>query len=1026
MNTLFFWRNWSLGYRLPYLIGFLAFIASLGYLGYTASIGDEATMWWQTNSDTDIVPVVIDTFAQNFFEFSITADAYLLVERFEAVNFQLNYLAHYICFAMMMLGVVFLLTSISDLPIIWYAIGLTFVLFLITTMGLDTHKIFAPIDDKKMALMAIIALLAPTFLFRTFLRKLPYFVRMITYSAIIAWLCYFVNQRTVLEFPVISAVNYMVAIPIIVFGLFMFANAHEVGRVMVFLVSNGGGNPKRNMTKFTLIFGLYLMNVVYGYIHVNYEIDWGFYFIPPQVLFIITTLLGIWGFKRREVQYENIFPFAPDGAFIYLGVALISIASYAFSYANANESLWKIYEDLIFYSHIGVGVSFFAYVFFNFKHLLNDGQKVHRVLFQPRQLMYTWIWFLGLLIGAGFTMGNGFFIASQGFGAYFTGLGDIDMAEGKVDLAKYNYDYSLTQDPSDRRTSYTMASIARASNNKIASYFYFKDSKGKGNPKAYANMSQIQDADNQYFQAIFDLEYGVKENPESGELYNNLALLLNETNLGDSAYIYFELAKKYANNPEIVESNMYSLWAKYPSIADNEGFLEEWKPREYVNSAANELAFLTKVGKNYEKELNEKFLPDSVLTTMQMCYLYNFALNKTKNPDDKLIQRLQKYTAVPANSVFNQYLELGLSNLLFAKGNYAEAFQSLETAKESASEKDNYFPNLLGLRQLQHEQYELAAKNFEEAFYEGNVEATLNWAIALSELPNKEKAVEAWRMVQKVGSQVDKEVAQDFLRFLIPELAQSLNLQGDSTEDLTKYRYLHYQQVILKDSEFDKIYQAIQNPTFQIVIASERANYYVAQKNEEKAGIYITKAASESAKQENLIDMANSTFQVAYLNFVYFQGNLNTDFYDKAIKADYPRHLEGLQNFYSAEYKFKNRKAFEKDSLKIEQEYRLAMSQLPYKHEVKVQLNNFYLTQNQAEKGYNMLVSSVEIYPQSAKLIKAYILSALEMGYMNYAEYGMEDLEKMVSETDYQTFLPTYQRKVAEIKKQLGTWDGEQ
>ena len=983
-------------------------------------------MWWQTNPDTDIVPVVIDTFTQNFFEFSITADAYLLVERFEAVNFQLNYLAHYICFATMLVGLVFLLTSISDLPIVWYAIGLTFVLFLITTMGLDTHKIFAPIDDKKMALMAIILLLVPTFLFRTFLRKLPYFVRAITYFGIIAWLCYFVNERTALEFPVISTVNYLVAIPIIVFGLFMFANAHEIGRVMVFLVSNGGGNPKHNMTKFMLIFGLYLVNVLYGFIHINYEIDWGFYFIPPPVLFIITTFLGIWGFRKREIQYENLFPFAPDGAFLYLGVGFICVASYSFSYANANESLWKIYEDLIFYSHIGIGVSFFAYVFFNFKELLNDGQKVSRVLFQPRKLMYTWIWFFGLIIGVSFSIGNGFFIANQGFGAYFTGLGDIDMAEGNVDMAKYNYDYALLQDPSDRRTSYTMASIARLSKNKVASYFYFKDARGKNNPKAYANMSQMQKADNQYFQAIFDLEYGIKENPESGELYNNLALLLNETNLGDSAYYYFELAKKYAKNPEIVESNMYSLWAKYPSIANNEDFLKDWKPQEYVNSAANELAFLTKIGKNYEKELNEEFLPDSILTTMQMCYLYNFALNKSKNPDDKLIQKLQKYTAVPENSVFAQYLELGLSNLFFAKGNYAEAFRSLETAKRSAQKIDSYFPNLLGLRQLQHEQYELAAKNFEESFYEGGGESALNLAVALSELPDKEKAIEAWRMVQKVGVKAEKEVAQDFLRFLVPEMAKSLNLQNDSTEDLTKYRYLHYKQAVLEDSEFDKIYQTIQNPTFRIVITSERANYYVKQKNEEKAGFYIAKATGEVSKQENLSDLANSTFQVAYLNFVHFQGNLNADFYDKATNADYPRHLKGLRNFYSAEYKLKNFKSFQKDSLEIEEEYKLAISQLPYKHEVKIQLNKFYSTQNLTEKGYNLLVSSVEAYPQSAELMEAYILSALEMGYMNYAEYGMEDLQKMISETDYQTFLPTYQRKVAEIKKQLGNWDGEQ
>ncbi len=342
MNTLFFWRNWSLGYRLPYLIGFITFLASLGYLGYVAWLGDEATMWWQTNPDTDIVPVLLDKFTQNFFEFSITADAYLLVERFEAVNFQLNYLAHYISFGMMMVGLIFLLVSISDLPIIWYAIGVTFILFVITTMGLDTHKIFAPIDDKKMPLMAITVLLVPTFLFRTILGKLPYFVRVVTYTVLVGWLVWYVKEHTVLEFPIVSTINYAVAMPIVAFGLFMFANAHEIGRAMIFLVSNGGGNSNRNFLKFSLIFSLYLINVLYGYLHINYRVDWGFYFIPPPVLFIISTLLGIWGFRKSgSAIRKSMFPFAPDGAFLYLGVGFISVSSYAFSYANANESFGR-------------------------------------------------------------------------------------------------------------------------------------------------------------------------------------------------------------------------------------------------------------------------------------------------------------------------------------------------------------------------------------------------------------------------------------------------------------------------------------------------------------------------------------------------------------------------------------------------------------------------------------------------------------------------------------------------------------
>ncbi len=163
---------------------------------------------------------------------------------------------------------------------------------------------------------------------------------------------------------------------------------------------------------------------------------------------------------------------------------------------------------------------------------------------------------------------------NQGFGAYFTGLGDIDLAEGNIKMAKYHYDYALTQDPLSERERITQWLQSLGFREiRWHAYMYFKDARGKGNPKPYANMSQMKSLSNRIFPSCF--RFAIWSGRQSGKWGTCIIiwlLLFNETNLGDSAYVYFELAKKYAKNPEIIESNMYSLWAKYPSIAENEGF----------------------------------------------------------------------------------------------------------------------------------------------------------------------------------------------------------------------------------------------------------------------------------------------------------------------------------------------------------------------------------------------------------------------------------------------------------------------
>ena len=97
---------------------------------------------------------------------------------------------------------------------------------------------------------------------------------------------------------------------------------------------------------------VYLGNLLLIYFHQNGTIDWNIYYLDEFLLLIVSIVLGLWGFKNRQVLYESIMDFHPYGAYLYVVGGIVCFATMGYSFTNSNDPTVENFQDAIVFSHI--------------------------------------------------------------------------------------------------------------------------------------------------------------------------------------------------------------------------------------------------------------------------------------------------------------------------------------------------------------------------------------------------------------------------------------------------------------------------------------------------------------------------------------------------------------------------------------------------------------------------------------------------------------------------------------------------
>jgi xanthine/uracil permease len=133
---------------------------------------------------------------------------------------------------------------------------------------------------------------------------------------------------------------------LVILAVFIFLISHEIIAGLVWLVSKNSQKGKNSLPQFLIIALIFLANVLLVYLENTKRIEKSSFVISPIILFITSSLLGIWGF-RLFLHQKDWFSFQKSGAWIYLGMATISMATVGFIFGTNNDPLIDLFEDFV-------------------------------------------------------------------------------------------------------------------------------------------------------------------------------------------------------------------------------------------------------------------------------------------------------------------------------------------------------------------------------------------------------------------------------------------------------------------------------------------------------------------------------------------------------------------------------------------------------------------------------------------------------------------------------------------------------
>ncbi len=657
-----FWRIWSRNDKGPLFFGFclLLLLVMSGLFFYFKGI--ENILHWDVLSELHEKIIATNSFFYDEFKFSASSPVWYIKERYMPSLVSINHIAFYVLLGAGLLGLSFLLTGLARLKGLWFLIGALVLGGLIISLRIES--VF--LSNSNWPFLAVFVIIGGFYYYaNNFGQHLSTLTIIVLWVIIWSVLLLMGNKYSGINQPNLSLAAYGLVGFLVILGVFIFLISHEIIAGLVWLVSKNSQKGKNSLPQFLIISLIFLANVLLVYLENTKKIEKSSFVLPPVILFIISSLLGLWGF-RQFLNQKEWFSFQKSGVWIYLGMATIAMATVGFIFGTNNDPLIDLFEDFVGISLLAVGLSFIVYVLINYLQIFKQGLEVHKVLYKApfNKLIYarTISVFLILFL---FSLSNfhGFYQAKAGLS---NAIGDFYLAEGDLKAAETFYKESTHNDLYNHKANVSLASLALSQGDKINAAFFFNQTlEQKPSPYVFAGLSASLENENLYFDALFALQKGLKKYPNNSQLLINLAHLQEKSKLTDSVLINLDLALKNCNKCEVENTNFLAFWIENAKPDKLEEMSNLAKNLDYNGLKANKFA----VNRMLEKEsefTSFELSKDSALDMSRAALLFNAVsnpkmINNTK-VNAEIIKKLQ-------NNAYNEPVFESLS-WSYAQQNY--------------------------------------------------------------------------------------------------------------------------------------------------------------------------------------------------------------------------------------------------------------------------------------------------------------------------------------------------------------------
>ncbi|MBA4851615.1 hypothetical protein [Emticicia sp. BO119] len=672
----------------------IALLLSLALLGVYKYQGLENVIHWDTLSELDEIPTITDSFSDGQLKYTVHGNNYLVKERFLASIMQTNTWATYVFLVFFVIGLNLLMSAFCALPRYWFLGGMVALAGVLITFRLE--NVFN-LTNQTGFLIAFAVVAGLAFYFNNFAIKTSFIQRFSWFLLLNTVLIGVIQYFSKISHPFLAIASYSFLSAIVFTVLFILLIAHEIVASLVWVISNSGIRGKSSLNQFLIISSIYLLNILLMFLEKHKYIDWNILAISPLVLYVISTVLGVWGFRNIADESAH-FNFRTIGVWLYAGLAIIASATIGLAYATGNDPLIDAFESFIVVVHLTMGFAFFLYVILNFIQALQKGLPIHRILYRPQFLELS-LFRLGALVGVVtlFSLKT-FYVYYEAKAGYYNQIADFYKATNDLSYAEAFYKEATHNDIRNHKSNYALATLAMEANDKDNTGAFLKNSLEKNpSPFAYAGLSKILQEKDMFFDALFTLQEGVRKFPESQQLLTNLAWLYEKTKVTDSTFYYLNRAKENCTDCDLAEANLLAYQLKY----NKENGLKNARGQT-TNASMSLLANLSALN-NEKNDFNAWIIKpgsDSILNVSQFALIYNLTTAALANIPFSSID-LQKIQQKTGNESFYEDLEFAIASQNYYREDKIEGLKRLTVLANDSTRKKPLYNQVVGMWYLQ-------------------------------------------------------------------------------------------------------------------------------------------------------------------------------------------------------------------------------------------------------------------------------------------------------------------------------------
>ena len=975
MQSLFFWSNWIRDYRVIWYFLVSIFVLSLGIMWYFYLIYPEGAIQWEHLQEQKVIESTIHSFRVGPFQLTIPAESYVILEHFGGSNVVHNMFSTNVFLLVFAVTMIVLLALTSVLERFWYFIGIS--IFVVCAMALrfEVLKIFG-FRHVAVGIVILCIYLAISFYFRFLKTHTSFILRLIVFSVVTLLLFLTVYFFGEIDHPSLHLMITAYTPALVLTIAFIIIVSHEIMVSFVY-ITNSQRASGNNVAHFTVISAIYLLNVIITAMHEMGVIDWNFLYLNVYLLLTISGVLALWGFRIREPQYENVFPFAPFGAFMIVTLGALSMIFIGQLLANANDAALKVIRDIIVFSHAGFGIIFFIYFFSNFFIMLGNGLPVYEVLYKPNRMPYFTFQFAGLIATLGFVFSaNWHEYVYHGTAGFYNYVGDLYLVQDNEAFGMSFYEQSRGRAFATNRANYALGNLKTDRLDFAGAAENYEQSNFKRPTEfSYANEGNLPLWTGQTFNALRILNKGRKKMPKSAVLSNNLGYAYVKIHKVDSANYFLNEAREHPETKASAETNFLAMAAlEYIPIGTDSAIkFFDRTPAVMANAMALSTIFhqpLTDVPDP---------LVDTTLDLYSATYLNNYIIGNAKQLDSTFLRKAERIASDSLNASFKEALK---SSLAFAYYHQGQVFKALEILGELVFLSQDYggkYNYTMGLWALEQNAPELAASYFKYADEANYKQGKFYYAIALTEMKQANYAMMAWDSVAAQNDVASKQFAEQLIKILSMNFNQAIQLS-----DPEKYQFCRYKISLNDSASFNKMIGSFENVNYKAQALLDRTNALLKANRLIDAIKVFGRISGLPLTDKRLFE----SIQFTELRMLAIRNEVKplADQINKGVTFDDSRTLDKI--LYAAIMN-----ATYGDPKQAAQQFEYLGKSNPFFEEGILAAANFFKAKEpKSHKAYDILVNSIYVNPHSVRLLKAYAEEASRMGYDEYAASAAQRL----------------------------------